>query len=132
MSPSRAVAIRLVLAGCIGAAFLIAAGWFSFARLGRPPDENPIRCITPSEVPSGSPLLLAWEGGGAPFWVTLESGSGERLWESGGLHQPLVEVPPAVASKLAGEPLYWRVEGVDRRGRAFRAAPCPLALVAER
>jgi hypothetical protein len=130
VAASRALAIRLVLAGCIGAAFVVAAAWFSFDYLGRPATGNPVRCITPSEIPAGSPVLLAWEGGGAPFRVTIENGSGERLWESGRLNQPLVEVPPEVAAQQAGEPLYWRVEGVDHRGRAFRAPACQLTLVA--
>jgi hypothetical protein len=63
--------------------------------------------------------------------VTLESGSGDRLWESGRLTEPMVEVPPAVVGHLAPNgPLLWRVEAIDRRGRTFLSPACPLTLVA--
>ena len=129
---SRAAAVRLRVAGFIGAGFLLVAAWLVFDLLGRPPEAVPVRCITPSEVAVGRRLILAWEGGGPPFRVTLEDGSGDRLWESGRLSEPLVEVPLGVAGRLApNEPLRWRVEGVDRRGRTFVAQPCPLTPVGD-
>jgi len=130
---SHAASVRLRIAGCLGAAALLAAAWLGFARFGRLPAATPVRCITPSEVAAGSRLLLAWEGGGPPFRVTLDDTAGGRLWESGRLTEPLAEVPPAVAERLApNQPLRWTVEGVDKLGRTFVAPACPLTLVARR
>jgi hypothetical protein len=131
VSLSPAAVVRLRVAGLLGAAALLVAVWLGFGRLAGLPAATPVRCITPSEVAAGSPLLLAWEGGGPPFRVTLEDAAGGRLWESGRLTEPLAAVPPAVAGTLPpNQPLRWTVEGVDRRGRTFAAPPCPLTILA--
>lgn len=123
----------LAASGAIVIAGIAAASWLLFARIGRPSAPPPVRPITGPEVPAAAPLLLAWEGGGPPFRLTLSDARGHRLWSSGRLDEPIVRLPAAVQQSLRpGEPLQWWVEGFDGRGRSFRSGPFPLRLREQR
>ena len=103
--------------------------WLALRRLD-PPAAPAVRPVTSPVAVIGSPVLLAWEGGGPPFRVSLSRGSGELLWRSQRTSRPLVRVPEEVLSRLAaGEEYRWYVEGVDARGHRLRSDSFPLTLV---
>jgi hypothetical protein len=104
--------------------------WLVLRRMG--PDRAPasIRPVTLSQVPAELPLLLAWEGGGTPFVVTILEPDGAVFWRSQRLSRPLVKVPRPILLRMRLHAVYrWEVNAVDGMGRPFRSAPFPLTLV---
>jgi len=106
--------------------------WLAVRRLGPDPSTASIRPVTASHVNAHLPVLLAWEGGGAPFVVTILEPDGAVFWRSSRLSRPLAKVPPPVHQRMRLQAVYqWEVEALDGMGRSFRSAPFPLTLVAD-
>ena len=105
---AAAVALLLTLVG--GAWLLLRAPRL----LTGPPN---IRPITAAQLKSDQPLILAWEGGGPPYDVTLVRADGEPVWRGERLPAALVRIPPQVP--LRDGKYRWQVEGRDAAGRPF-------------
>jgi len=120
---------RALAAGLL--AVLLAAALWAAVRTAAPSRDagRALRPITADLVRAGDALILAWEGGGPPYQVSLTGTDGVTLWRSEMLAQPLVRVPPEVQRRMVvGAEHRWQVEAVDRRGRSFRSEPFPLTL----
>jgi hypothetical protein len=106
--------------------------WWAVRRLGADPSPASIRAVTASHANAELPLLLAWEGGGAPFVVTILEPDGAVFWRSPRLSRPLAEVPPPARRMMRLQTVYlWEVEAVDGMGRSFRSAPFSLTLISD-
>lgn len=106
--------------------------WLALQSTGPHGIPASIRPITPSLVNAELTLLLAWEGGGAPFVVTILEPDGAVFWRSSPLSRALAEVPPPVRLRMRLQVAYrWKVEAMDGKGRSFRSEPFPLTLVSD-
>jgi hypothetical protein len=113
IGPGRAGAAVALLLVLLGAVWLLLRA----PRLMTTPPA--IRPITGTRLQPDQPLILAWEGGGPPYDVTLISAEEKPIWSGKTLQTALVRIPPEIRARLRSGDYRWRVEGRDAAGRPF-------------